>query len=259
MSKHGRVPFVCGNWKLNHNLEATRLQMRALVAAAADLRGKVDIAVAPVTTCLAVAVEVSRGIVPVAAQNVHFADKGAFTGEVSVAHLKEIGVSYVIVGHSERRAMFGDNNETVPKKVRAVLDGGLKPIACIGETLSQRENGKTKAVVTEEVEAILKVLKPEEAELVTLAYEPVWAIGTGKNASPQQAQDVHALIRELLRQHLGGVAAEKVRLQYGGSVKADNAGELIGQVDVDGALVGGASLEASSLLAIATAAAAARA
>ncbi len=258
MTAHGRIPFVCGNWKLHHGLEATRLQMRALVAGAADLRGKVDIAVAPVVTCLGVAVEVARGIIPIAAQNVHFADKGAFTGEWSVAHLKELGVTYAIVGHSERRAMFGDNNDSVSKKTRAVLDGGLKPISCIGETLSQRENGKTKAVVTEEVEAILAVIKPEEAELLTLAYEPVWAIGTGKVASPQQAQDVHALIRALLQQHLGDVAAQKVRLQYGGSVKADNAAELIGQVDVDGALVGGASLEAASLLAIATAAAQAR-
>jgi triosephosphate isomerase len=135
-----------------------------------------------------------------------------------------------------------------------VLDGGLLPIACIGETLSQRENGKTKAVVTEEIEAILAVVKPDEAALLTLAYEPVWAIGTGKVATPQQAQEVHALIRSLLQKHLGGAAAETVRIQYGGSVKPDNAAELVSEPDVDGALVGGASLEAASLLAIAKAA-----
>lgn len=254
MTAHGRIPFVCGNWKLHHGLEATRTQVRALAEGYKSLKGQVDLAVAPVATCLVAAVEAAQGIIPIAAQNVHFAEKGAFTGEISVAHLKEIGVRYVIVGHSERRAMFNDNNETVPKKVRAVLDGGLLPIACIGETLSQRENGKTKHIVTEETEAILAVVKPEEASLLTLAYEPVWAIGTGKVASPQQAQEVHALIRALLQKHLGGAAAEKVRIQYGGSVKPDNAAELVSELDVDGALVGGASLEAASLLGIARAA-----
>ncbi len=253
MTAHGRVPFVCGNWKLNHGLDATRLQMRALVAGVSELKGKVDIAVAPVVTCLAVAVEVSRGIVPIAAQNVHFADKGAFTGEWSVAHLKELGVTYAIIGHSERRTMFNETDDAVAKKVRATLDGGLKPIACIGETLSQREGNITKQVIAAQTEAILAVVKADEASLLTIAYEPVWAIGTGKTASSAQAQEVHAQIRALLQQHLGDVAAQKVRLQYGGSVKADNAAELISQTDVDGALVGGASLEASSLLAIANA------
>jgi len=252
MTAHGRIPFVCGNWKLHHGLEATREQMRQIVAGIAGLGGKVDVAVAPVATCLAVAVEVARGKVPVAAQNVSWAEKGAFTGEISVGHLKELGVTYAIVGHSERRALFGDDNITVPKKVRAVLDGGLLPIACIGETLAQRENGKTRAVVTEEVEAILAAVRVEEAEQLTLAYEPVWAIGTGKVATPQQAQEVHALIRGLLSKKFGN-KAEAVRIQYGGSVKPDNAKELIAEADVDGALVGGASLEAKSLLAIAAA------
>jgi triosephosphate isomerase len=252
MSAAARTPFVCGNWKLHHGLAATRAQIRELVAGLDALGGRVDLAVAPVATCLAAAVEEARGRLPIAAQNVHFAEKGAFTGEWSVGHLKELGVRYAIVGHSERRAMFGDDNTTVPKKVRAVLDGGLLPIACIGETLSQRENGKTKAVVTEETEAILAAVKPEEADRLTLAYEPVWAIGTGKNASPEQAQEVHALIRSLLTKHFGARAAV-VRIQYGGSVKPDNARELVSQPDVDGALVGGASLEAKSLLAIAAA------
>lgn len=245
-----RTPFVCGNWKLHHGIAATREQVRELVAGLPALGGKVDVVVAPVATCLAAAVEEAKGKLAIAAQNVHFAEKGAFTGELSVAHLKELGVTYVIVGHSERRAMFGDDNTTVPKKVRAVLDGGLLPIACVGETLSQRENGKMKAVLTEETEAILAVVKADEVERLTLAYEPVWAIGTGKVASPQQAQEVHALIRGLLTKHFGA-SANKVRIQYGGSVKADNAGELMAEADVDGALVGGASLEAKSLLAIA--------
>ena len=173
-------------------------------------------------------------------------------GELSVGHLKELGVSYVIVGHSERRAMFGDDNITVPKKVRAVLDGGLLPIACIGETLSQREYGKMKQVITEECEAVLSAVRVDEVDKLTLAYEPVWAIGTGKVATPGQAQEVHALIRGLLTKKFGA-KAEVVRIQYGGSVKPDNAKELIHEIDVDGALVGGASLEAKSLLAIAAA------
>jgi triosephosphate isomerase len=252
MSENGRVPFVCGNWKLHHGLAATRAQVKELVAGLPALHGKCDVVVAPVVTCLAAAVEEARGQLPIAAQNVHFAEKGAFTGEWSVGHLKELGVSFVIVGHSERRAMFSDDNTTVPKKVRAVLDGGLFPIACVGETLSQRENGKMKAVITLEVEAILDACKAEELERITLAYEPVWAIGTGKVATPQQAQEVHALIRSLLAKRFGP-KSECVRLQYGGSVKPDNARELILEPDVDGALVGGASLEAKSLLAIAAA------
>ncbi len=253
MTAHGRLPFVCGNWKLHHGIAATRDQVCALVAGLPALQGKCDIAVAPVATCLFIAVEAAQGKLPIAAQNVHFAEKGAFTGEWSVGHLKELGVTYAIVGHSERRAMFADNNETVPKKVRAVLDGGLLPIACIGETLAQREHGKMKQIVTEETEAILAAVKVDEVEKLTLAYEPVWAIGTGKTATAQQAQEVHALIRHLLKKHYGE-KAERVRIQYGGSVKPENAKELVSEPDVDGALVGGASLEAKSLLAICAAA-----
>jgi triosephosphate isomerase len=247
-----RVPFVCGNWKLHHGVAATRAQVKQLVEGLDALGGRVDVAVAPVATCLFAAVEAAQGRLPIAAQNVHFAEKGAFTGEWSVAHLKELGVRYVIVGHSERRAMFGDDDTSVGKKTRAVLDGGLLPIACIGETLAEREAGTTKAVVSKQVEAILSVVKVDEAEQLTLAYEPVWAIGTGKNATPEQAQDVHAWIRSLLQKHFGG-RGDIVRIQYGGSVKPDNARELMSQPDVDGALVGGASLEAQSLLAIANA------
>ncbi|MBM4282009.1 MAG: triose-phosphate isomerase [Deltaproteobacteria bacterium] len=247
-----RVPFVCGNWKLHHGVAATRAQITELVAGLGALGGAVDVAVAPVATCLSVAVDAAQGRLPIAAQNVHFAEKGAFTGEWSVAHLAELGVRYVIVGHSERRAMFGDDDAAVAKKTRAALDGGLLPIACVGETLAEREGGATKAVVGKQVEAILAVVKPDEAVRLTLAYEPVWAIGTGKNATPEQAQDVHAFIRGLLHKHLGEKAAV-VRVQYGGSVKPDNAAQLMAQPDVDGALVGGASLEAKSLLAIAAA------
>lgn len=251
MTAHGRIPFICGNWKLHHGKEATQAQVRELVAGLPALNGRAHIAIAPVVTWLFAAIEAAAGKLPIAAQNVHFAEKGAFTGEWSVGCLKELGVSYVIVGHSERRAMFGETDESVAKKVRATLDGGLLPIACVGETESQREHGKTKQVVTGEIEAILDAVKPEEADKLTLAYEPVWAIGTGKNASAQQAQEVHGLIRHLLKKHFG-TRAEVVRIQYGGSVKPDNVAALIMEDDIDGALVGGASLEAKSLLAIAT-------
>jgi triosephosphate isomerase len=248
-----RVPFVCGNWKLHHSIATSRTVVRELVAGLSSLAGRVDIAVAPVATTLFAAVEESQGRLPIAAQNVHFAEKGAFTGEWSVAHLRELGVRYVIVGHSERRAMFGEDDATVAKKTRAVLDGQLLPIACVGETLAEREAGATKAVVARQVAAIAAAVHAHEAAQLTLAYEPVWAIGTGKNATPEQAQDVHAFIRSQLVQALGP-AAHTVRLQYGGSVKPDNARELLSMPDVDGALVGGASLEAASLLAIARAA-----
>jgi triosephosphate isomerase len=243
---------------MHHGVEETRKQVKALVAGLGRLgssgKGSVEIAVAPVATTLFAACEIARGTkLGVAAQNVHWAEKGAFTGEWSAAHLVELGVTHAIVGHSERRALFGDDDVTVPKRVRAALDAGLIPIACVGETLAEREGGKTSAVVTRQTEAILDCVKAEEAERLVLAYEPVWAIGTGKNATPGQAQEVHALLRSLVRECHGDVA-DRVRLQYGGSVKPDNARELLAEQDVDGALVGGASLEAESLLKIAEAA-----
>jgi triosephosphate isomerase (TIM) len=228
--------------------------VRALVNGMHRLQNKIDLAVAPVATTLFAACEAAGGSpLKICAQNVHWAEKGAFTGEWSASHLKELGVTHAICGHSERRAMFGDDNTTVPKRVRAALDAGLVPIACVGETLAQRENGKTTSVVTHETDAILDVVKGDEIATLVIAYEPVWAIGTGKNATPTQAQEVHALIRSLLDKRYGD-HAKYVRLQYGGSVKPDNAKELLAEPDVDGALVGGASLEADSLLAIAEAA-----
>ncbi len=248
---HKRVPFVCGNWKMHHGVEATRKQVRALVEGLGRVQGRVEVAVAPVATTLFAACEAARGsALKIAAQNVHWAEKGAFTGEWSVAHLVELGVSHAICGHSERRAMFGDDDTTVPRRVRAALDGGLIPIACVGETLKEREDNRTAQVVGRQTDAILEIIKPEEVERLVLAYEPVWAIGTGKNATPTQAQEVHAQIRALLGKRFGA-KGELVRLQYGGSVKPDNAAELLREPDVDGALVGGASLEAASLLAIA--------
>lgn len=250
-----RTPFVCGNWKMHHGVDETRKQVRALVDGMHKLHGKVELAVAPVATTLFAACEAARGSkLKIAAQNVHWAEKGAFTGEWSAAHLKELGVTHAICGHSERRALFGDDNTTVPKRVRAALDAGLVPIACVGETLAQRENGKTTSVVTHETEAILEVVKADEAAQLVIAYEPVWAIGTGETATPQQAQEVHARIRGLVGALAARHVADAIRIQYGGSVKASNAAELLGQPDVDGALVGGASLEVAAFAAICKAA-----
>jgi triosephosphate isomerase (TIM) len=249
-----RTPFVCGNWKMHLSLADTRAQVAALVQGMGALRGRVDVAVAPVAPFLAAAVEAAQGKLWIAAQNVHFAGKGAFTGEWTVAQLKDIGVTHAIVGHSERRQMFAETDEAVAKKVRAVLDGGLMPIACVGEQLQDRERNCTNQVITTQVQAILSTCSAADASKLVIAYEPVWAIGTGKTASAAQAQEVHALIRQLLRAAWAN-AADDVRLQYGGSVKPDNAAELMSEADVDGALVGGASLEHASLLAIAKAAA----
>mgnify|MGYP006267649973 CR=1 FL=1 len=237
--------FVCGNWKMHK----TAVEARALVA---ELRGlaeglaeKVDVAVAPPFTAVAAAAEALEGSrIALAAQDVHWESQGAFTGEVSVLMLKEIGCAHVIVGHSERRQLFGETDESGNRTAKAVLAAGLAPIVCVGETLAEREAGRTLEVVSRQVRGGLAGLSAEQVGRLTVAYEPVWAIGTGKTASTAQAQEVHAAIRALLSEIAGGLAGQ-VRIQYGGSVKPDNAAELMAQPDVDGALVGGASLKAA--------------
>lgn len=245
-----RTPFICGNWKLHYGVEDTRAVLRELAAGLDALRG-LEVGIAPVATTLFAAVEAVQGTpLHIAAQNVHFEPKGAFTGEWSVAHLAELGVTHAIVGHSERRQYFGETDEAVGRKVRALFDGGLTPIACCGELLEERERGQTLDVVTRQVEAILAQITAAEVERLVIAYEPVWAIGTGKTATAQQAQETHAAIRHLVAQRHGAAAAARVRIQYGGSVKPENARELMAQPDVDGALVGGASLKPADFLAI---------
>jgi triosephosphate isomerase (TIM) len=240
-----RIKFVCGNWKMFKTTAEARDLVRAIAPVADEVAGKVQVAVAPPFTALAAAAEAARGTrVELAAQNVHFEAQGAFTGEVSPAMLADLGVKHCIVGHSERRQLFGETDEGVRKKTAALLKAGVLPIVCVGETLQEREAGKTLDVVSRQVRAALQGLSPADVARLTLAYEPVWAIGTGKTATTAQAQEVHAAIRGLLRELAGG-AAEQVRIQYGGSVKPENAAELMAQPDVDGALVGGASLKAS--------------
>lgn len=243
-----RKPIIAGNWKMyKTGAEATAL-VKALQAEIAG--SAAEVVVCPPYTALAA---LAGSGLQLGAQNVHWEKEGAFTGEISAVMLKEHGVRYVIVGHSERRQYFGETDAGVNKRAKAALANGLRPIVCVGELLADREAGKTETVVAGQVRGSLAGFSKDDILQTVIAYEPVWAIGTGKTASPAQAQEVHALIRRLLKE-LFGDAAEKVRIQYGGSVKPDNAKELLGQPDIDGALVGGASLKAADFAAIVKAA-----
>lgn len=245
-----RTPIIAGNWKLNKTRAEAEALARGVVEATRDVKN-IEIVLCPVYTSLDAVQRIIAGTqVKLGAQDCYWEENGAFTGEVSPSLLKDAGCSYIIIGHSERRQFFGETNETVNRKVKAVLASGLTPIMCVGETLAEREAGKMQAVVADHVRNGLAGLGAQEIEKVVIAYEPVWAIGTGKTATPGQAQEVHALIRQILKEIVGAEAAEKVRIQYGGSVKPDNAKELMGQPDIDGALVGGASLKADSFAGI---------
>ena len=212
---------------------------------------EVDVAVCPPAVYLqAVAGALSASNIAVGAQNMYFASAGAFTGELSNEMLKDAGCTYVIIGHSERRGVMGENDELINKKLTAAINGGLLPIFCVGELLEEREANKTENVVTEQIKKGMAGLSAEKASAVTIAYEPVWAIGTGRTATPQQAQQVHEMIRQLTEQIYDAHFAGQVRIQYGGSVKPDNAAELISQPDIDGFLVGGASLKVDDFAAI---------
>jgi triosephosphate isomerase len=239
-----RKPIIAGNWKMNKTAAQSRALASELKSAVTGLTGA-EIVVCPTFTSLAAVADAIRGSnIQLGAQNVHWEKDGAFTGEIAPSMLTELGVQYVVVGHSERRQFFGETNETVNKRARAALANRLKPIVCVGETLAQREAGQTSHVVTDQVMAGLAGFSQDDILNSVIAYEPVWAIGTGKTASPAQAQEVHELIRCMLEKLFGVETAGKIRIQYGGSVKASNARELMSQKDIDGALVGGASLEA---------------
>ena len=245
-----RKPLISGNWKMNHNhFEAIQTVQKLAYAIEKDDYEACDVSVHPPFTDLrSVQTVLQADKIPVSlgAQNVHQAGKGAFTGEVSAGMLDKLDVKYVIVGHSERRELFGETDEVVNAKATAVLHAGMTPIVCVGETLEERTEGRAQARVTEQLAGSLVGLKPETVEDIVIAYEPVWAIGTGKVATPDQAQEVHAGIRKWCADNISPAIASKIRIQYGGSVKPANAEELLGQPDVDGALVGGASLEARS-------------
>ena len=251
----GRVRLVAGNWKMYRtNDEAVRL-VRDLLRLLLPAPG-VDVVVCPSFTALSEVSYLLLGTpIGLGAQTLHGEREGAYTGEISAAMLVSAGARYAIVGHSERRQLFGETDESVARKTRAALEAGLTPIVCLGETLAEREAGHTEAVVARQFEGGLGGVGGLEAERLVLAYEPVWAIGTGRNATPAQAVEVHGAIRGLARARWGEALAQRLRILYGGSVKPENAAGLFAQVEVDGALVGGASLEAAGFADIVRAAA----
>jgi triosephosphate isomerase len=241
-----RKPIIAGNWKMFKTAAEALALVNALTKELTGIGDSdVEVVVCPPFTALyAVATMLQGSTVKLGAQNVHWEKEGAFTGEVSATMLKESAVQYAIVGHSERRQYFGETNEGVNKRAKAALASGIRPIICVGETLAQREAGHTEVVVRDHIAGALAGFAKDAMLDAVIAYEPVWAIGTGKTATPAQAQEVHAFIRELLAAMFDPSVADKVRIQYGGSVKPANAKELLGQPDIDGALVGGASLDA---------------
>jgi triosephosphate isomerase len=240
-----RVPVIAGNWKMYKTAGEAAAFVRAFLPLVADAR-EVEIVLAPPFTALPVVADLVRGSeVRVSSQNVHFADEGAYTGEISLRMLKDAGATHCIIGHSERRQYFAETDDSVNRKTRAALAAGLTPIFCLGETLGQRDAGKTFEWVETQLLDGLKDIPSAEGPKVVVAYEPVWAIGTGRTATPEQAQEVHAFLRGRLK-GIWGEASESVRILYGGSVKPDNIGSLMAKEDIDGALVGGASLAAES-------------
>jgi len=241
-----RLPFIAGNWKMNKTVGEALDLVRKLKASISEVEG-VEVAVAPSFTALyAVYKELEGTSIHLAAQNLFYEEQGAYTGEVSPMMLKEVGCHYVIIGHSERRQFFGETDETVNRRIKAALGQGLKVIFCMGETLKEREEGKTFSVVGRQIEGGLRRFGEIEIKGIVIAYEPVWAIGTGKTATPDQAEEVHRFIRERLERLYSREIAQGIRIQYGGSVTPENIKGLMSQENIDGALVGGASLKAET-------------
>ena len=250
-----RRPLVAGNWKLHRTVDESVALARA-IKHKLPREAAAEVMIAPVFTALWSVHEAlgDESRVRLGAQNCHWEDEGAFTGEVSPPLLKDVGCEYVIAGHSERRHVFGEGDEQVRRKVGALLSHGLLPVLCVGETLEQREADESERVVLAQWDAAVEGLSGESLGRLVVAYEPVWAIGTGKTASPADAQQMHAALRARVSADFGDAAAQRLRILYGGSVKPSNAGALLAQPDVDGALVGGASLSADSFLSIVEAA-----
>lgn len=247
-----RIPVFAANWKMHKTVLETVAWIREFAALSKKVKAsEVEVVVAPPFTAIAAATETARAAtIGIAGQNLYFERQGAFTGEVNGAMLKDAGADFVIIGHSERRRLFGDTDEWVNRKLNAARQAELTPIVCIGETLEERERGETLAVLDRQLKAGLEGSTGDQIAALILAYEPVWAIGTGKNATAAEAGEAHTHIRKRLREWFGGAHADRCRILYGGSVKPENIRELIGLEDVDGALVGGASLEARSFAAI---------
>ena len=246
MTPSGRRPIIAGNWKLNKTIKEAVELVTMLKRSIRDA-ASVDVVVCPPFTALSDLSEILMASdIRLGAQDLYWEEKGAFTGEVSAALLKDAGASYVIIGHSERRQFFHETDETVNRKTKAALKAGLLPIVCVGESLAEREKGQTLTVLETQLTGAFADLTAQETAKLVVAYEPVWAIGTGKVATPAQAEEAHAFIRKWIKNRFDQDTASKLRIQYGGSVKADNIAELMREEDIDGALVGGASLDAQS-------------
>lgn len=244
-----RKPVIAGNWKMHKTTDDTYQFMQRLVYEVNKINGAVDVIVCPAFTSLETALQATKeSDVKVAAQNMHFEESGAFTGEVSPIMLKEIGIDYCIIGHSERRQYFGETDQDINKKIKAAFNHGIVPILCVGESLLEREEGNAFTVIEKQIKIALEGVEASQVSEMIIAYEPIWAIGTGKTASATDAQEIIAKIREIIAATSGDDTAAKVRIQYGGSVKPENIKDFMGQEDIDGALVGGASLEIESFL-----------
>ena len=253
MNKSLRKAVIAGNWKMNK----TRPEAKALIEELKPLvaNASCDVVACVPFTNLETVLDAAKGSnIKVGAQNCHFEKSGAFTGEISADMLKELGVAYVIIGHSERRQYFGESDQTVNARAKAALSAGLRVILCVGETLEQRESGEMEAVIRRQMAGALEGITGEQLREMVIAYEPVWAIGTGRTATAAQAGEVCGLIRSFLAEHYGAEAADGMRIQYGGSMNAKNAAELLAQKDIDGGLIGGASLKAPDFAAIVAAA-----
>ncbi len=250
-----RKPIIAANWKMNHTVQEAVSFLENFTLEVENERD-VEIVIVPAFTALAKVGElvVNTQNIRTGAQNMYFERSGAFTGEISAAMLRELYVRYVVLGHSERRAIFGESDALIQKKVKAAHEAALRPILCVGETLPEREAGEVEVVLARQLSEVLDGLSAKEIADTVIAYEPVWAIGTGKTATPEQAQEAHAFIRSKIASLTDAATADKVRIQYGGSVKPSNAEAILGQPDVDGALVGGASLDARDFAAIVKAA-----
>jgi triosephosphate isomerase len=246
-----RRKVIAGNWKMNNDLKETQNLLSKLTSGISMDNLNCDVIVCPAFTSLSEAYTLLKDTkIKLGAQNMYFETSGAFTGEISASMLKSVGCEYVILGHSERRTIFGETDELINNKIKKANASGLKPIFCVGELLEEREAGITEKVIEKQIRSGLKDISSEEMGNVIIAYEPVWAIGTGKTASPQQAEEVHKFIRSLINDKYGASVSENIIIQYGGSVNNKNARELLSQKDIDGALVGGASLKADSFIEI---------
>jgi triosephosphate isomerase len=250
-----RKKIIAANWKMNMTQGESARFVESFLRDIGEIND-VEVVIIPPFTAIPKVTE-ALGKAPnikLGAQNMYWEKSGAFTGEISAPLLRDLFVHYVVLGHSERRTLFGETDEMVNRKVRAAHEGKLRPIVCVGETLDQRDKGKVKEILSLQLRGSLAGISPKELQETVIAYEPVWAIGTGRNATPQQAQEAHAFIRQTLREMTDETTAERVRIQYGGSVKPENARELMSQADIDGALVGGASLDPRSFAQIVKAA-----